>query len=213
MILAAGRGSRMLHLTELTPKPLLNINGSRLIEHRSLALVEAGIKEIVINVHYHADKIIEYLGNGKKYGATLEYSFENECLGTGGGIKKALEYLGNKPFVLSSSDIYTDYPFANLTDIKTDSAHLVLVPNPTHHPEGDFNVNNGIISLQGNEKQTYAGMALFHPKIFKKVKLDSFPITTALFPAIDTQKVTAETYEGKWINVDNSDRLKQAEVS
>jgi N-acetyl-alpha-D-muramate 1-phosphate uridylyltransferase len=210
MILAAGRGSRMLHLTELRPKPLLEVDEHTLIEHRIFALANAGIKDIVINVHYHAEQIIQYLGDGRKYNVNLHYSFEDECLGTGGGIKKALSLLGDQPFIVTSSDIFTDYDFAALLKHPVQTAHLVLVPNPDHHPKGDFHLDGNRVTSAHDHLLTYSGIALLHPKMFKPMQGDCFPITEVLLPAIARAKVTADLYQGEWINVDNLERLTLA---
>ena len=68
MILAAGRGERLRPLTDATPKPLLPVNGQALIEHHLYALKKAGVLKVVINVHYRADDIMHFLGDGSKYG-------------------------------------------------------------------------------------------------------------------------------------------------
>src|SRR5438105_15589035 len=104
MILAAGRGTRMGSLTDETPKPLLQVGKRYLIEYSIAAMVRAGIREIVINVSYRREQIIEALGNGDRYGAAIQYSEEVERLETGGGIFKALPLLGDEPFIVLSSD-------------------------------------------------------------------------------------------------------------
>ena len=87
MILAAGMGSRLRPLTDHTPKPLIKIRGLALIEHHLHALQRIGILDIVINVSYHGKQLMDFLGDGKKYGVTITYSSEdNGPLGTGGGI-------------------------------------------------------------------------------------------------------------------------------
>src|SRR5690242_19148247 len=130
MILAAGKGERMRAMTEKTPKPLLKAAGSYLIEHAIQALIDAGIREIVINVSYLKEQIIAALGNGARYGVKLLYSEEEERLETGGGIVKALPLLGTEPFVVLSGDIITDYPIAQLREKPLRMAHLVMIENP-----------------------------------------------------------------------------------
>src|SRR5437868_3465740 len=110
MILAAGRGERMGELTLNTPKPLLRVDGRYLIEYGIESIKNAGIKEIVINISWHAEKIKAALGDGSQYGVNIIYSEEAERLETGGGIFKALPLLGSEPFLVMSSDIITDYP-------------------------------------------------------------------------------------------------------
>src|SRR5690348_7699847 len=100
MILAAGKGERMGALTQNTPKPLLKVGDSYLIEHAIQSFIKAGIKDIVINVSYLKEQILDALGNGSRYGVKLTYSIEEERLETGGGIVKALPLLGKDPFVV-----------------------------------------------------------------------------------------------------------------
>ena len=141
MILAAGRGTRMRHLTENTPKPLIKVNGQHLIEYHIHSLAQAGIKQLVINLAYLGDQIRETIGDGSRYGVSISYSDEGEALETGGGIFKALTLLGPDPFIVVNGDIWTDYDFSELmqrgSSMGNRLAHLVLIDNPAHHPQGD----------------------------------------------------------------------------
>ena len=97
MILAAGMGQRMAPYTNAIPKPLLKVQGRPLIDYALDYCQQAGIDEVVINVHRHADQIIEYVGDGSYYNMVIHYSDErNELMGTGGGIIKALPFLDSK---------------------------------------------------------------------------------------------------------------------
>ena len=150
MILAAGRGERMRPLTDTIPKPLLRVGNKMLIEYHLENLVLAGFKEIVINHAYLGDKIEEALGDGARYGVTIQYSKETIKLETAGGIANALPYLNanhcNQPFLVVNGDIYCPIDFSSLipdlarlnAQSNDDLAHLLLVNNPSHHPEGDF---------------------------------------------------------------------------
>ena len=112
MILAAGRGERMRPLTDATPKPLLEVGGSTLIEHHIRALAAAGIHELVINLAWRGVQIADYLGNGAKYGINISYSDEGtEALETGGGIQRALPLLGPDPFWLVNGDVYCEFDY------------------------------------------------------------------------------------------------------
>ena len=145
MILAAGRGERMRPLTDHTPKPLLPAGGKPLIVHHIERLAAAGLRDIVINHAHLGEQIETALGNGAGLGVNIAYSPEGEgrALETGGGIYKALTLLGPDPFLVINADIWTDLDFANLTLAPGDLAHLVLVDNPPHHPEGDFVLSHG----------------------------------------------------------------------
>lgn len=108
MILAAGFGTRLQDLTLDLPKPLITIHGHYLIEYALYLLKSAGITEIIINTHYHADKIRTAIQNGGSYGLSISYSHEESILGTGGGLKNAEYFFGDEPFVLINSDIICD---------------------------------------------------------------------------------------------------------
>ena len=141
MILAAGRGERMRPLTNTTPKPLLEVGGKALIVWIIERLVRAGIDQIVIN-HAHLGATIEAaLGNGRRFGARIVYSREGTALETAGGIALALPRLGVMPFLVVNGDVYCDIDYRALVEhtlAPATLAHLVLVPNPEHHPAGDF---------------------------------------------------------------------------
>ena len=137
MILAAGRGERMSTFTALRPKPLLEVGGVPLIEHHVSRLAASGIDEIVINLSYRGTQIREHLGEGARFGVVIRYSEEGEPpLETAGGIVQALPLLGDEPFVLVNSDVFTDFDYRALVVGRPDP-RLVLVPNPKHHPRGD----------------------------------------------------------------------------
>lgn len=139
MILAAGRGERMRPLTDNTPKPLLTVRGKTLIERHVERLAACGIESIVINLAWLGPMIRDALGDGARFGVALHYSDEApHALETAGGIFRALPLLGAAPFVVVNGDVLTDYPFDRLTLGTDRDAHLVLVPNPPHHPRGDF---------------------------------------------------------------------------
>ena len=138
MILAAGRGERMRPLTDATPKPLLRVGGQCLIEYHLKALQRAGIREAVINLGHLGEQIQALLGDGQRYGLDIRYSHEEDhILDTGGGIHHALPMMGEEPFLVINGDIFTDFPFESLRGRAVALAHVVLVANPVHHPQGD----------------------------------------------------------------------------
>jgi MurNAc alpha-1-phosphate uridylyltransferase len=147
MILAAGRGERMRPLTDRTPKPLLAVGGKPLIVWHLEKLVQAGFGPIVIN-HAHLGAEIEaVLGGGRAFGTEIRYSREEEALETAGGIATALPLLEAEIFPVVNGDIFCDYDFFRLQQTVENLrlnrllAHLVLVDNPAHHPQGDFVLN------------------------------------------------------------------------
>ena len=170
IILAAGRGERMRPLTDHTPKPLLEVGGKYLILWTILKLKAAGVSDLVVNVAHLAEQIERALGDGSSVGVSIRYSFEREALETAGGIAWALPLLGNEPFLVVNSDVYSDYDFAGLKaraqQLTAQSpAHLVLVDNPQHHPQGDFGLKDGKVTADG-ARLTFSGIGAYHPALF-----------------------------------------------
>lgn len=201
MILAAGRGSRMGVLTQHTPKPLLQLGGHYLIEYALSYLLRAGITHIVINISYQAEQIKAALGNGEKYGCTILYSEEKECLETGGGILKALPLLGEDPFLVLSADVVSAYPLQQLPREPRGLAHLVMVNNPPYHPQGDFGITAGYIDKQGKPSLTFANIGVYRKELFAGCTDSYFPLNQLLFPAMLHGQITGEHYQGVWYNI------------
>ncbi len=204
MILAAGLGTRMRPLTEHTPKPLLEVGGKPLIVWHIERLREAGFCEIVVNIAYLGDKIIDYLGDGSDYGVRIIFSDEQDegALETAGGIVKALPLLG-ETFLVINGDVWTDYPYTASFELKENSlAHLVLIDNPSHNPKGDFSLE------KSEERYTFSGIGYYHQALFNKLAYGKRPLAPLLFEAMDNQKLTTEYYEGQWYDIGTVERLE-----
>lgn len=210
MILAAGFGKRMLPLTETLPKPLLKVGDKSLIERNIDFLAEAGINEIVINIFYLAEMIPEYL-NDRYPKIKISYSKEDNILGTGGGIKKALSFLGSKPFVLVNSDIYHTFSFHDF-DCDVENAHLYGVKNPAHNQNGDFSIDDSNkIYIDSKNNLTWSGISIINPNIFKEIKKDSFDVwKDLLINLIAQKKITGKKIDDPWVDVGTIDRLDKA---
>jgi len=154
MILAAGKGERMRPLTDHTPKPLLPVGGKPLILWHIEKLAGAGFARIVINHAHLGDQIEEILGGGEAFGVELRYSREGEPLETAGGIATALSLIDSEIFPVVNADIFCDYDFARFAGImarmerEKTLAHLVLVDNPPHHPNGDFVLDGNFVKAR-----------------------------------------------------------------
>jgi len=211
IILAAGRGERMQPLTDTTPKPLLKAGKKRLIEYTIDALVQAGLRDIVINHAHLGAQFPATLGDGKRYGARIQYSDEHEGrLETAGGIINALPLLGEDPFLVVNGDIWTDYPFAQLAEktlTNTQRCHLVLVTNPEHNPKGDFALSSGLLSDMGSGKYTYSGVGLYHPALFANLPAKPMPLKPILMKAIELNQAYGEIYQGQWSDIGTVSRL------
>jgi MurNAc alpha-1-phosphate uridylyltransferase len=211
MILAAGRGERMGHLTQDVPKPLLKVAGYYLIEYSLFALRKAGIHDVVINVCYHADQVKQALGDGGRYGVNIHYSEETTALETGGGIFQALPLLGREPFLVLSGDIITDYPLLNLPSEPKGLAHLVLIDNPAFHPGGDFCLAEQRIYYGSDATLTFANIGIYRPELFAHCEAGRFRLGDLLKTEIASQNVSGEHYTGLWHNVGTADDLNTAQ--
>ena len=210
MILAAGRGERMRPLTDHTPKPLLKVADKALIEYHIEGLVRAGYADIIINHAWLGEQFEQVLGDGKTYGAHLMYSPEGAtALETGGGIFKALPLLGAEPFVVVNGDVWTDYPFTRLPRTMTTLAHLVLVPNPPQHPQGDFFFADGALQETGTTKLTFSGIGMYRAELFTGCREGAFPLAPLLRAVIAQGRASGEQYEGAWYDIGTPERMEQ----
>jgi MurNAc alpha-1-phosphate uridylyltransferase len=227
MILAAGRGARMRPLTDNLPKPLLCVGNKTLIEYHIENLARAGFMDIVINHAYFGQMIETALGDGSRYGVDICYSPETIALETAGGIVNALPLLesrsGNKlveqPFLIVNADIYCEMNFSTLLSILrkikmgTDTAHLVMVNNQEHHPNGDFFLDSGRVVPTGKEKLTFSGIGIYKPSFFNGIKPGLVSkLAPKLCQAIRAGKVSGEYYKGVWVDVGTPERLHRLDV-
>jgi MurNAc alpha-1-phosphate uridylyltransferase len=213
MLLAAGRGERMRPLTDACPKPLLPVGGRPLIAWHLRALAAAGFTEIVINLSWLGGRIRDALGDGAAHGVAIRYSEEGEPpLETGGGIRRALPLLGRAPFLLVNGDVFTDVDFRALRLPAGALAHLVLVPNPEHHPRGDFDLAAGRVVAGGGERLTYSGVAVIDPALLDGSEDGRFPLVPWLVRARDAGKLTGQRHDGYWLDVGTPERLVALET-
>lgn len=216
MILAAGYGERLRPLTDETPKPLLHIGSKPLIQYHVERLVEAGVRDIVINTSWLGEQIESFLGDGSRFGVSISWSRETEPLETGGGIRRALPLLGSPPFIVINGDVWTDYPLQLLVNRSWSEdmdAHLVLVPNPLHHASGDFSLNTDqriCYPLAGDQTLTFSGISVMRPEMFAMFSSASerFPLRDVLAGGIKGGYVTGEVYRGIWWDVGTIERLQ-----
>jgi MurNAc alpha-1-phosphate uridylyltransferase len=215
MILAAGRGERLRPLSDRLPKALAPVGGRPLIAWLLERLAGAGFREVVINVSHLGAQIEALLGNGAAFGLAIAYSREAEPLESAGGIAQARALLGGAPFVLANADVYSDLDLATLrTRALGDClAHLVLAPNPAHHPGGDFSLAGGLAGNAPSPRYTYTGMALVDPALIAPVRAgERAPIAPLLRAAADAGRLSGELYRGLWRDVGTAQRLDELDA-
>jgi N-acetyl-alpha-D-muramate 1-phosphate uridylyltransferase len=222
-LLAAGRGERMRPLTDVLPKPLLSIQNKSLLEWHLEALAKARITDVVINHAWLGEKIEAALGNGAHFGLQIQYSPEDSALETAGGICKALPIIAPEDyFLVMNGDVFSpNLPVDRLLETASkmrmdDSkplAHLLMVPNPVQHPEGDFYLKNSAVSHSdsiGAEKLTFSGIGIYHKDLFKDLEFGApAKLAPLLRSAMEQNKVSGEKYLGPWHDVGTPQRLQE----
>jgi len=224
MILAAGRGERMRPLTDERPKPLLDVGGRSLLEWHLPALARAGIRDVVINHAWLGERIVEALGDGHRHGVRIEYSAESEgALETAGGIIQALPMLGSDPFLVINGDIWTDFDFSRLPVLDEQAlGSLVLVPNPSQHPRGDFSLiardGSGFdiladpLRLEAEDappRYTFSGIAVYRPEFFAGFPPGRRPLLPLLRAAAASGRLRGRLYQGLWFDIGTPERLRE----
>ena len=213
MILAAGRGTRLLPLTAALPKPLIEVAGKTLIAHQLERLANLGVERVVVNLHHLGAMLRRHLGNGSAFGVEIHYSEEPELLETAGGIIQALPLLGDGPFLLVNGDVFSDFDLSSLKELGDGIlAHLVMVPRPTWQERGDFDLGETIPSghrlrLDGPGTLTYAGLARYHPALFRALEPGFRPLRPVLDASIAAGRVSAEVHRGLWEDIGTLERL------
>ena len=226
-LLAAGRGERMRPLTDELPKPLLTIKNKSLLAWHLEALSKAGIQKVVINHAWLGLKIESTLGDGSQFGLNITYSPEASALETAGGIRKALPLLSPSDyFLVINGDVFSpNLPIKQLLEQVSilrsmpnkPLAHLLMVPNPAQHPDGDFYLKGSQVTtepLAGTEKLTFSGIGLYHLDLFQDLELGALAKLAPLLRAAMTKnRVSGEKYTGPWHDVGTPQRLQELNVA
>ncbi|MGY6129688.1 N-acetylmuramate alpha-1-phosphate uridylyltransferase MurU (plasmid) [Paraburkholderia strydomiana] len=220
MIFAAGRGERMRPLTDACPKPLLEVGGKPLIVWQIERLARSGFQTIVINHAWLGEQIEAALGDGSRWHVQLRYSPEQEALETAGGIVNALPLIEDngvsEVFLAVSGDVYADFDYRALNahaqamkSLAEPGMHLVMVPNPAFHPNGDFALTDGVLSLDAEPRFTFGNIGLYDTRMFRDLPRGT---RRALKPyyreTIARGLATGELYDGLWENVGTPAQLQ-----
>lgn len=222
LVFAAGLGERMRPLTDSTPKPLLEAGGRPLIAWHLEKLAGLGVREVVVNTSWLADRFPATLGDGGRWGLRIHWSYEGATpLETGGGMLRALALLGDAPFLAVNGDVWTDFDFAALPRAPRGDAHLVMVDNPAHHPRGDFVLEaDGRLRAGDGPRLTFAGIGVYRPELLRGWRdvvgdapgaaLDPprFPLAPLLRAAMTRGAVAGQHHRGRWTDVGTPDRLR-----
>jgi N-acetyl-alpha-D-muramate 1-phosphate uridylyltransferase len=224
MVLAAGLGLRMRPLTERTPKPLVEVAGRPLLDHVLDKLLDAGVTEAVVNVHYLPDQIIEHVASRKQPRVIISDE-RDQVLGTGGGVVKALPQLGNAPFFHVNSDtLWIDGVRSNLTRLAEtfDPARMdiLLLMAPTassigYSGNGDYAMLPDGALRKRRENQVvpfvYAGAAIISPAIFADAPKGEFSLTKMFDRANEQERLFGLRLDGVWMHVGTPEAIGAAE--
>lgn len=224
LVFAAGLGERMRPLTDHTPKPLLEVAGKPLIVWHLERLAALGVRDVVVNTSWLAHCFEPALGDGSRWGLKLHYLYEGVTpLETGGGMHNALPLLGDAPFIALNGDVWCDFDLARLPVQPPGLAHLLLVDNPAHHPNGDFQLDaDG--RLQDQPALTFSGIGVYRPQLFADWQtviaaapgVESCPPRFKLAPllraAMRTGQISGEHHRGLWTDVGTPQRLAELDA-
>jgi MurNAc alpha-1-phosphate uridylyltransferase len=212
LILAAGRGERLRPHTDHTPKPLLKVRGKPLIEWHLEALADAGVSEVVVNTAWLEEQFPAALGDGARWNLRIRYSMEGRdhggALETAGGIAKALPLLDEVFWVVSGDVFLPGFAFGG-TLAPARNAHLWMVANAPHHPQGDFGLDaqGRLLSGQPGPRWTWASVGLFRRAMFAGITPGT---RLALRPVLEAEiaegRAGGEVWEGSWTDVGTAER-------
>lgn len=223
MLLAAGRGERMRPLSDTTPKPLLELHGRSLIERALDRLEEAGVEQVVVNLHHLGEQLRARLAGRQR--PAVVFSEEEALLETGGGVAKALPLLGAAPFYVVNGDaLWLDgvrpalRRLAELWDEARMDALLLLHPTVAalgFEGRGDF-----VMTAEGRLRRrlerevapfAYAGVQLLHPRLFEGAPPGAYSFNRLWDRAIEAERLWGLRHDGTWYHVGTPEALKLAE--
>ncbi len=226
MVLAAGLGTRMRQLSRTLPKPLVQVQKRALIDHVLDRLASAGVMHAAVNVHYFADLLEDHLKPRTRPRITISDERER-LLGTGGGIAKALPFLGNAPFLLVNSDsLWIERGTANLVRIakffdrqRMDAALLLAAIEDAHGYEGrgDFFLEaDGRLKKRaerGSAPYVYMGVAILSPALFDAAPRGAFGLGELFDRAERAGRLMGMRLEGTFLHVGTPEAVQDAEAA
>ena len=197
MILSAGYGKRLLPLTSNCPKPLLKINNETLLSNTIKFLIQCGVKQVVINVHYLAEQISDYIKKNK-FDLKITISEEKErILDTGGGILNNVKYFSNEPFLVINPDTIWSNNYVQEFQLmkkfffeKKQKCSLLIVNKKKSFDKklkGDFNFKENFLTKENksNLEFIFTGLQIINPKVFSNEKDKIFSINKIWNKLID----------------------------
>lgn len=210
MILAAGRGDRLRPITDTCPKPLVKVGGKELLVWHIEKLKQVGITDILINSAYLSEKIVDFIGDGSKFGVKVTHSVEGASgLETAGGIIKALPFFEGQDFLVVNGDTFIDADYKQFLEPLENEylARLYLVDNPPHNQKGDFKIEDG--KCYRGSDYTFSGTAVYKTKAFLNMPIEKKPLLPLFLKWSQIHELSAKPLCGKWFDVGTIERLNQ----
>ena len=222
MVLAAGRGERMRPLTDHTPKPLLEVQGKKLIDWHIDGLLKNGFTQVVINHAWLGEQVVAHLSQVKNNALHVQFSKELTALETAGGLRQGMSLmkLDDYFFAINGDVFCPSFPFERIQDIvqglrgdhPTILAYLFLVQNPDHNPQGDFQLEGSFVKdkdVQGSSL-TFSGAGIYHQDLFKSIKIGEIAkLAPILRQAMGENRVLGEALSVPWVDVGTPERLAE----
>jgi MurNAc alpha-1-phosphate uridylyltransferase len=222
MVLAAGYGTRLKPLTERMPKPLVPVAGKPMIEYALDKLIAYGIEEVIVNVSHHKEQLIDYLSAFKCL--SFKISEEAEPLETGGGLKRALPFLGNDPIFTINSDIIwldeKENALERLTHFWDDSKmdFLLLAQSKAQaigHDKGEDHLfikrENTIGWSEQDAPYIIAGIGILHPRVLLDAPEGKFTVKILWHQALAQNRLFCLPHHGQWFQTGTIADIKKAE--
>ena len=224
MVLAAGKGRRLRPITDSLPKPLVAPGGQSLIERALDRLEDAGVEQVVINLHHLGEVIETRLAERER--PAIAYSHEPELLDTGGGVKQALEHFGDEPFYVVNGDSLwlngctpaLERLAAEWRDAEMD-ALLMLHPTayaPTYQGVGDFFMNPEGKVRRRIEREVapfvFTGVQILHPRVFADSPDGSFSLNLLYDRAAEAERLRGMRHDGEWFEIGTPASLEIVEA-
>jgi N-acetyl-alpha-D-muramate 1-phosphate uridylyltransferase len=218
MVLAAGLGTRMRPLSDAQPKPMIEIGGRTLLDHAIDRLELVGVEQVVVNVHYRADQIVDHLG--RRGHPKIVFSREETLLDTGGGVARALPSLGETFFVVNGDVMWLDgaaYALDRLAHaFDPERMDAVLLFQRTSNAVGYEGNGDFFLDPLGNPRRRrereiapyiFAGIRILHRRLFDGVTDTVFSANRLFDKAIAAGRLSAIVHDGEWYHVSTPDGL------
>ncbi len=215
VILAGGEGTRLKPLTLRRPKPLIPIAGRPCIDFVIRSLIASGFREIVITTAYMSDRLIQSIGDGLDYNASILYSFEGNPAGTAGAVRRVANFIG-ETFVVAMGDVVADVDFRALYDFHRDrggvaTIALTRVTDPTQYGIAAIDDRGRIMKFREKPKKeeafsnlANAGIYVLEPRVLELIPPDQpFDFAKDVFPKLLAKglPVYGREIEGVWMDI------------